>query len=146
MTSFVLPQGSWPQNGLDLAILGLPSLWSWMKSIVRDFFFIVVSSQWSQNEWDLNEYLFLVSLKDDGDGANELQSLKSLVSNLRQLLDLHQKYNCRLSLSVFEKVCLLLEIFSLLAYYHHHHIFDGGHIWLTTRSSLNLIEVFSRSG
>ncbi|MEQ2235438.1 hypothetical protein ILYODFUR_002347 [Ilyodon furcidens] len=66
-------KGSWPQNGLDLAVLGLPSLWTWMKSI------------------------------DDNNGANELQSLKSLVSNLRQLLDLHQKYNCRLSLSVFEK-------------------------------------------
>uniref|UniRef100_A0A3Q2TXU1 Kinetochore associated 1 n=1 Tax=Fundulus heteroclitus TaxID=8078 RepID=A0A3Q2TXU1_FUNHE len=60
-------KGRWPQNGLDLAVLGLPSLWTWMKYI------------------------------------NELQSLKSLVSNLRQLLDLHQKYNCRLSLSVFEK-------------------------------------------
>lgn len=45
--------------------------------------------------------------KDDNDGANELENLKSLVSSLRLLLDLHQKYNCRLSLSVFEKVCLL---------------------------------------
>lgn len=58
-------------------------------------------------------FLLTVSLKDDNDGANELQSLKSLVSNLRQLLDLHQKYSCRLSLSVFEKVCLLLEICSV---------------------------------
>uniref|UniRef100_A0A3B3VKC0 Kinetochore associated 1 n=1 Tax=Poecilia latipinna TaxID=48699 RepID=A0A3B3VKC0_9TELE len=73
-------KGSWPQNGLDLAIIGLPSLWTWMKSI------------------------------DDSDGANELQSLRSLVSNLRQLLDLHHKYSCRLSLSVFEKVCLLLSV------------------------------------
>uniref|UniRef100_A0A3Q2NPQ3 Kinetochore associated 1 n=1 Tax=Fundulus heteroclitus TaxID=8078 RepID=A0A3Q2NPQ3_FUNHE len=66
-------KGRWPQNGLDLAVLGLPSLWTWMKYI------------------------------EDNDCENELQSLKSLVSNLRQLLDLHQKYNCRLSLSVFEK-------------------------------------------
>uniref|UniRef100_A0A7N6AI84 Kinetochore associated 1 n=1 Tax=Anabas testudineus TaxID=64144 RepID=A0A7N6AI84_ANATE len=63
---------AWPQNGLDLAVLGLPSLWSWMKS-------------------------------DDKFGAEEVENLKSLVSNLRQLLDLHRKYNCRLSLSVFEK-------------------------------------------
>uniref|UniRef100_A0A8C4EG18 Kinetochore associated 1 n=1 Tax=Dicentrarchus labrax TaxID=13489 RepID=A0A8C4EG18_DICLA len=65
-------KGAWPQNGLDLAVLGLPSLWTWMKS-------------------------------DDNYGAEEVENLKSLVSNLRQLLDLHRKYNCRLSLSVFEK-------------------------------------------
>uniref|UniRef100_A0A3Q3GR72 Kinetochore associated 1 n=1 Tax=Kryptolebias marmoratus TaxID=37003 RepID=A0A3Q3GR72_KRYMA len=66
-------KASWPQNGLDLAMLGLPSLWTWMTSV------------------------------DDNDGAKELETLKSLVSNLRLLLDLHQKYNCKLSLSVFEK-------------------------------------------
>ncbi|KAM3610515.1 uncharacterized protein V6R79_005093 [Siganus canaliculatus] len=65
-------KGGWPQNGLDFAVLGLPSLWTWTKS-------------------------------DDNYGAKEMENLKSLVSNLRQLLDLHQKYNCRLSLSVFEK-------------------------------------------
>uniref|UniRef100_A0A3P9QBQ0 Kinetochore associated 1 n=1 Tax=Poecilia reticulata TaxID=8081 RepID=A0A3P9QBQ0_POERE len=77
-------KGSWPQNGLDLAIIGLPSLWTWMKYI------------------------------DDSDCANELQSLKSLVSNLRQLLDLHQKYSCRLSLSVFEKGSRLSVAFFML--------------------------------
>nr|XP_020458071.1 kinetochore-associated protein 1 [Monopterus albus] len=65
-------KSDWPQNGLDLAVLGLPSLWTWMKS-------------------------------GDNYGAEEVEKLKSLVSNLRQLLDLHCKYNCRLSLSVFEK-------------------------------------------
>ncbi|XP_044228411.1 kinetochore-associated protein 1 isoform X2 [Thunnus albacares] len=65
-------KGAWPQNGLDLAVLGLPSLWTWMKS-------------------------------DDNYGTEEVENLKSLVSNLRKLLDLHKKYNCRLSLSVFEK-------------------------------------------
>uniref|UniRef100_A0A665X5B7 Kinetochore associated 1 n=1 Tax=Echeneis naucrates TaxID=173247 RepID=A0A665X5B7_ECHNA len=58
-------KSGWPKNGLDLAVLGLPS--------------------------------------DNGYGAAEVENLKSLVSNLRQLLDLHHKYNCRLSLSVFEK-------------------------------------------
>uniref|UniRef100_A0A3B4VCT3 Kinetochore associated 1 n=1 Tax=Seriola dumerili TaxID=41447 RepID=A0A3B4VCT3_SERDU len=76
-------KGAWPQNGLDLAVLGLPSLWTWMKS-------------------------------DDNYSAEEVENLKSLVSNLRQLLDLHHKYNCRLSLSVFEKVCLLLVIVAFL--------------------------------
>lgn len=47
-------------------------------------------------------------LKDDNYDAKEMENLKSLVSSLRQLLDLHRKYNCRLSLSIFEKVCLLL--------------------------------------
>ncbi|KAF0033894.1 hypothetical protein F2P81_013960 [Scophthalmus maximus] len=65
-------KAAWPQNGLELAVLGLPPLWSWMKS-------------------------------DDNYGAEEIENLKSLVSNLRQLLDLHRKYSCRLSLSVFEK-------------------------------------------
>uniref|UniRef100_UPI003AAA84F6 kinetochore-associated protein 1 n=1 Tax=Centroberyx gerrardi TaxID=166262 RepID=UPI003AAA84F6 len=66
-------KAAWPQNGLDLAELGLPTLWTWMKS------------------------------DDDDYGAKEVENLESLVSNLRQLLDLHRKYNCRLSLSVFEK-------------------------------------------
>lgn len=49
--------------------------------------------------------------KDDNYGAEEVENLKTLVSSLRQLLDLHRKYNCRLSLSVFEKVCLLLLMY-----------------------------------
>ncbi|XP_054630813.1 kinetochore-associated protein 1 isoform X2 [Dunckerocampus dactyliophorus] len=65
-------KGAWPQNGLDLAELGLPSLWSLLQS------------------------------GSDGD-SEEVKNLMTLVSNLRQLLDLHRKYNCRLSLSVFEK-------------------------------------------
>lgn len=44
-------------------------------------------------------------LQDDNYGAEEVETLKTLVSNLRQLLELDQKYKCKLSLSVFEKVC-----------------------------------------
>uniref|UniRef100_A0A8C7PUA8 Kinetochore associated 1 n=1 Tax=Oncorhynchus mykiss TaxID=8022 RepID=A0A8C7PUA8_ONCMY len=69
-------KGDWPQNGLNLAELGLPSLWMWIPS-------------------------------EDDYGSEEVEHLKSLVSNLRQLLDLYNKYNCRLSLSVFEKVCVV---------------------------------------
>ncbi|CAL8347314.1 unnamed protein product [Lota lota] len=65
-------KSAWPQNGLELAELGLPSVWMWMQS-------------------------------DDDYGAEEVANLRSLVVNLRQLLDLHRKYKCRLSLSVFEK-------------------------------------------
>lgn len=52
--------------------------------------------------------IYLYLFQDDNYGAEEVENLKNLVSNLRQLLDLHRKYSCRLSLSVFEKVCLLL--------------------------------------
>ncbi|KAJ8380268.1 hypothetical protein SKAU_G00010460 [Synaphobranchus kaupii] len=64
-------KGDWPQNGLDLAELGLPSIWLWMPQ--------------------------------DDYGAEEVDQLKALVVSLRQLLDLYRKYNCRLSLSDFEK-------------------------------------------
>ncbi|XP_035763263.1 kinetochore-associated protein 1 [Neolamprologus brichardi] len=74
---------AWPQNGLDLAVLGLPSLWTWMKS-------------------------------DNSNCVEEVENLKSLVSNLRQLLDLHQKYNCSLSLSVFEKKTVWSVAFFML--------------------------------
>lgn len=62
----------WPQNGLLLAELGLPSLWRSMG---------------------LAEIC----------GAEEVESLRSLVANLRQLCDLYTKYNCRLSLSDYER-------------------------------------------
>ncbi|XP_033828339.1 kinetochore-associated protein 1 [Periophthalmus magnuspinnatus] len=65
-------KSAWPQNGLNLAVLGLPSLWTWTKC-------------------------------DDNYGAEEVENLKSLVTNLGQLLELDRKYNCKLSLSVFEK-------------------------------------------
>lgn len=41
--NLIFLQGSWPKNGLDLAIIGLPSLWTWMKSIVRDIFIVFTS-------------------------------------------------------------------------------------------------------
>uniref|UniRef100_A0A8C7Z607 Kinetochore associated 1 n=1 Tax=Oryzias sinensis TaxID=183150 RepID=A0A8C7Z607_9TELE len=77
-------KGSWPQNGLDLAVLGIPSLWTWKKSLDEDY------------------------------GSDEVENLRSLVSNLRQLLDLHQKYSCRLSLSVLEKGTVWSVVFFML--------------------------------
>uniref|UniRef100_A0A8K9XYX7 Kinetochore associated 1 n=1 Tax=Oncorhynchus mykiss TaxID=8022 RepID=A0A8K9XYX7_ONCMY len=76
-------KGDWPQNGLNLAELGLPSLWMWIPS-------------------------------EDDYGSEEVEHLKSLVSNLRQLLDLYNKYNCRLSLSVFEKASIRSVAFLML--------------------------------
>ncbi|XP_068077669.1 kinetochore-associated protein 1 isoform X3 [Danio rerio] len=65
-------KSDWPQNGLLLAELGLPSLWRSMG---------------------LAEIC----------GAEEVESLRSLVANLRQLCDLYIKYNCHLSLSDYER-------------------------------------------
>ncbi|XP_056314738.1 kinetochore-associated protein 1 [Danio aesculapii] len=65
-------KSDWPQNGLLLAELGLPSLWRSMG---------------------LAEIC----------GAEEVESLRSLVANLRQLCDLYTKYNCHLSLSDYER-------------------------------------------
>uniref|UniRef100_A0A673YP68 Kinetochore associated 1 n=1 Tax=Salmo trutta TaxID=8032 RepID=A0A673YP68_SALTR len=76
-------KGAWPQNGLNLAELGLPSLWMWIPS-------------------------------EDDYGSEEVEHLKSLVSNLRQLLGLYNKYNCRLSLSVFEKASVRSVAFLML--------------------------------
>ncbi|XP_056145204.1 kinetochore-associated protein 1 [Lampris incognitus] len=76
-------KSGWPQNGLDLAEIGLPSLWMWMQS-------------------------------DNNQGTEEVENLKSLVSNLRQLRDLHRKYNYRLSLSVFEKGSVRSVAFHML--------------------------------
>uniref|UniRef100_A0A8C7PUM4 Kinetochore associated 1 n=1 Tax=Oncorhynchus mykiss TaxID=8022 RepID=A0A8C7PUM4_ONCMY len=52
--------------------------------------------------------------QEDDYGSEEVEHLKSLVSNLRQLLDLYNKYNCRLSLSVFEKVCASIRSVAFL--------------------------------
>ncbi|KAM9810904.1 LOW QUALITY PROTEIN: kinetochore-associated protein 1 [Neosynchiropus ocellatus] len=76
-------KGAWPKNGLELAVLGVPTLWTWMKC-------------------------------DEDYGSEEVESLKLLVSKLRQLLDLHNKYNCKLSLSVFEKANVHSVAFLLL--------------------------------
>ncbi|KAF5904768.1 kinetochore-associated protein 1, partial [Clarias magur] len=64
-------KNGWPQNGLMLAELGLPSFWM-STNLVEDC------------------------------NTEEVEHLKSLVANLRQLCDLYSKYNCRLSLSDFE--------------------------------------------
>ncbi|XP_060884965.1 kinetochore-associated protein 1-like [Labrus mixtus] len=47
-----------------------------------------------------------INMEDNYDSKG-VENLKSLVSHLCQLLDLHKKQDCRLSRSVFEKVCLL---------------------------------------
>lgn len=106
----MLLQGAWPQNGLDMAVLGLPSLWAWTKCVcyLIKLSFTIISVWMDTKHWLMILSFIFFFFQDDNYGAEEVENLKSLVSNLRQLLDLHKKYNCRLSLSVFEKVWLLL--------------------------------------
>lgn len=33
-------QAAWPQNGLDMAVVGLPSLWTWLKSVSQTHCFL----------------------------------------------------------------------------------------------------------
>lgn len=61
----------------------------------------------------MTHFCICVHPKDANYGTEEVQNLRSLVLNLRQLLDLHQKYNCRLSLSVFEKVFTFCDLFQM---------------------------------
>lgn len=49
--------------------------------------------------------LLCIFIKDESYGTEDIENLRSLVSNLRQLLDLLHKYGCRIKLSDFEKVC-----------------------------------------
>lgn len=51
---------------------------------------------------DKNEIVF----QTENCGAEEVQNLRSLVANLRQLCDLYTKYNCHLSLSDYERVSI----------------------------------------
>ncbi|KAM6954421.1 kinetochore-associated protein 1 [Aplochiton taeniatus] len=64
-------------------------------------------SDWPKNGLDLAELglpsPWMWTTIENDYGAEEMENLRSLVSYLRQLLILYQKYNCRLSLSVFEK-------------------------------------------
>ncbi|MBN3296609.1 KNTC1 protein, partial [Amia calva] len=73
---------NWPENGLEMAELYFVSR--------------------NPNELGLSSSWIWIPLKEDGD-CEEIQQLKVLVGNLRQLLDLYKKYNCRLPLSDFEK-------------------------------------------
>uniref|UniRef100_A0A8C4EAU2 Kinetochore associated 1 n=1 Tax=Dicentrarchus labrax TaxID=13489 RepID=A0A8C4EAU2_DICLA len=70
----------------------------WLEQRARNLE-LTEKGAWPQNGLDLAPHLCLHNCNL----PEEVENLKSLVSNLRQLLDLHRKYNCRLSLSVFEK-------------------------------------------
>lgn len=95
-----------------------PALWMDLDEIcmLAHKLFTFANSLWLWTESSLlhamTHFFICVHLKDDYYcGAEEVQNLRSLVLNLRQLLDLHQKYSCGLSLSVFEKVFTFVTFF-----------------------------------
>ncbi|XP_023383915.1 kinetochore-associated protein 1 [Pteropus vampyrus] len=61
------------------------------RSVHSSFFFFGLVSSW---HW--------ISLKDY-ENTEEVCQLRTLVNNLRELITLHRKYNCKLALSDFEK-------------------------------------------
>uniref|UniRef100_A0A2K5PUH5 Kinetochore associated 1 n=1 Tax=Cebus imitator TaxID=2715852 RepID=A0A2K5PUH5_CEBIM len=75
-------KANWPENGLQLAEL-------FFTAEKPDELGLASSWRW-------------ISLKDY-QNTEEVCQLRSLVNNLRELITLHRKYNCKLALSDFEK-------------------------------------------
>lgn len=75
-------KANWPENGLQLA----------------EVFFTTDKTE----ELGLASSWHWISLKDYQD-TDEVRQLQTLVNNLRELITLHRKYNCKLALSDFEK-------------------------------------------
>lgn len=75
-------KANWPENGLQLA----------------EVFF----TAGKPDELGLVSYWHWISLKDY-ENTEEVCQLRTLVNNLRELITLHRKYNCKLALSDFEK-------------------------------------------
>lgn len=46
----------------------------------------------------------ILLFQKDYENTEEVCQLRTLVNNLRELITLHRKYNCKLALSDFEKV------------------------------------------
>ncbi|XP_012586372.1 PREDICTED: kinetochore-associated protein 1 [Condylura cristata] len=75
-------KANWPENGLQLA----------------EIFFTAEKP----NELGLASSWHWISLKDY-QNTEEVCQLRTLVNNLQELITLHRKYNCKLTLSDFEK-------------------------------------------
>ncbi|ELK14297.1 Kinetochore-associated protein 1 [Pteropus alecto] len=75
-------KANWPENGLQLAEV-------FFTAEKPDELGLVSSWHW-------------ISLKDY-ENTEEVCQLRTLVNNLRELITLHRKYNCKLALSDFEK-------------------------------------------
>ncbi|XP_016074523.1 PREDICTED: kinetochore-associated protein 1 isoform X2 [Miniopterus natalensis] len=75
-------KANWPENGLQLAEV-------FFTAEKTDEMGLVSSWHW-------------ISLKDY-ENTEEVRQLRTLVNNLRELITLHRKYNCKLALSDFEK-------------------------------------------
>uniref|UniRef100_A0A3B3RDN2 Kinetochore associated 1 n=1 Tax=Paramormyrops kingsleyae TaxID=1676925 RepID=A0A3B3RDN2_9TELE len=82
---------------------GQKNLARWLEQRARNLE-LMEKNDWPQNGLEMSQLGLSSSwLWEDDCGLEEVEHLKSLVSSLRQLLDLFRKYNCRLPLSDFEK-------------------------------------------
>ncbi|XP_049618952.1 kinetochore-associated protein 1 isoform X1 [Syngnathus scovelli] len=85
---------------------GQKMLAKWIEQRARNLE-LMEKGAWPQNGLALAELglppLWLWLKSDDYYASEEVENLRTLVCNLRQLLELHTKYNCSLSLSLFEK-------------------------------------------
>uniref|UniRef100_A0A452E5M1 Kinetochore associated 1 n=1 Tax=Capra hircus TaxID=9925 RepID=A0A452E5M1_CAPHI len=72
-------KANWPENGLQLA----------------EVFFTAENDLGLASSWSWNSL--------DNQNTEEVCQLRTLVNNLRELITLHKKYNCKLALSDFEK-------------------------------------------
>ncbi|TSW89619.1 Kinetochore-associated protein 1 [Bagarius yarrelli] len=103
------------EKSLQTLLSSIPSdipsqeLWMWLKGVMVPFMWSVLPK--AQNNWPKNglmlaelglpSFWMSTNLAEDCN-TEEVEHLKSLVAKLRQLCDLYNKYNCRLSLSDFE--------------------------------------------
>uniref|UniRef100_A0A3B3RBR1 Kinetochore associated 1 n=1 Tax=Paramormyrops kingsleyae TaxID=1676925 RepID=A0A3B3RBR1_9TELE len=108
--------GKFDECVLDSLLSSIPEnipsrdLCPWFRSVIVPFVRRTLprgQNDWPQNGLEMSQLglsssWLWVPLEDDC-GLEEVEHLKSLVSSLRQLLDLFRKYNCRLPLSDFEK-------------------------------------------
>uniref|UniRef100_A0A8C6QI01 Kinetochore associated 1 n=1 Tax=Nannospalax galili TaxID=1026970 RepID=A0A8C6QI01_NANGA len=87
----------------------------WLEQAARNLE-LTDKANWPENGLQLAEIFFTAEKKDelgfasswhwlslDYQNTEEVQQLQTLVNNLKELLMLHRKYNCKLALSDFEK-------------------------------------------
>ncbi|XP_069475728.1 kinetochore-associated protein 1 [Ambystoma mexicanum] len=86
-------KASWPENGLEMAEVYFTSK--------------------NPNDIGLSSSWLWIPMKEDGD-CEEARELMKLVNNLQDLVDLHRKYNCKLTLYDFEKETTTTIVFRML--------------------------------
>lgn len=86
-------KANWPENGLEMAEVYFTSK--------------------SPSDLGLASSWLWIPMKEDGD-CEEAHELMKLVNNLQDLVDLHRKYNCKLTLYDFEKETTTTIVFRMM--------------------------------